>query len=214
MRSQRASDGLVMKTMIRMRMMIPEKTLLTVDLPRGRSRRLFPGCGFVPRDVADEGGDGRVHGFVGPPGPDARGEDVVDDPVGVDVRDLVLEAVADLDADLAVLGENEEDQAVVEALAADLPRFEGPDRPVLEHGVLAERPADPDEELVARLALVILEARVEGRDRRPGQEAGLVGGPSVGGGRDPLLGRGHGRKRNESQRPGQGQEKKRAAKPG
>jgi hypothetical protein len=34
MRSHRASDGLVMKTMIRMRMMIPEKTLLTVDRPR------------------------------------------------------------------------------------------------------------------------------------------------------------------------------------
>jgi hypothetical protein len=66
------------------------------------------------------------------------------------------------------------------------------------------------------LALVILEARVEGRNRRPGQEAGLVGGPPAGGGRDPLLGRGQGRKQNKGKRPGQGQgrEKKRAAKPG
>jgi hypothetical protein len=67
---------------------------------------------------------------------------------------------------------------------------------------------------VARLALVILQARVEGPDGLRREEAGLVGGPPVGGRRNPVLGRGQGRKRNKSQRPGQSQEKKRSAKPG
>ncbi len=98
----------------------------------------------------------------------------VDDPVGADVRDLALEAVADLDADLAVLGEDEQDEPVVKALAADLPGLEGLDRPILDGDVLARRPADLNEDLVARLPLVILQPRVEGLDgvgRR--QEAGL-----------------------------------------
>ena len=168
---------------------MPVKMPLIVDPPWG-ARRLLARRRLVPRDVADEGGDGRVDGFVLPAGSDAGHEDVVDDPVGVDVRDLALEAVADLDADLAVLGEDEEDKPVVEALASDLPGFEGLDRPLLEDGVLAERPADPDEELVAGLALVVLQARVEGLDGRPGQKAGLVGGPSAGGRRDLGLGRG------------------------
>ncbi len=151
--------------------MPPKMPILAAARPAALRRRFARGL-RVARDVADERGDGRVHGLVGPAGPDAGGEDVVDDPEGVDVRDLVLEAVADLDPDLAVLGQDEQHEPVVDALAADLPGLERPDRPVLERGVRADRPADPDEDLVAGLALISLEARVEpsrppARERNP-----------------------------------------------
>ncbi len=68
---------------------------------------------------------------------------------GKRVGDRPLESVTDFDPELPILDENEEDQAVVEFLVADLPAFGAPDRKIFEH-FAAERREDVDDELRAR----------------------------------------------------------------
>ncbi len=62
-----------------------------------------------------------------------RRDDLVDDAPGGDVGQRAFEAVADLDAQLAVvLGDDEQDRAVVDLLAPDLPGLRDPDRILLD----------------------------------------------------------------------------------
>ncbi len=77
MSSHMASEGLVMKMMIRTRTMMPIKPPLIGGTAAPARRALLARRRVgLARDVADEGGDGRVDGFVGPPGPEAGHEDV------------------------------------------------------------------------------------------------------------------------------------------
>ena len=54
-------------------------------------------------------------------GPEFRRDDLVDDPPRGDVGERAFEAVADLDAQMPVVLGDDEDRAVVDLLAADLP---------------------------------------------------------------------------------------------
>src|SRR5262249_59596311 len=108
---------------------------------------------------------------------------LADDPRGHEVGDAVLEAVADLDPHLAVVGQDEEDGAVVAGPVSDAP---GPERALREvfNRRLARRAADPDEDLRARGASVGLEPRRERLARGRREEAGAVRDVLGGGGRD------------------------------
>ena len=106
----------------------------------------------------------------------------------VSVGDPVLEAVADLDPDLLVVGHDEQDDAVVEALAADPPGLEGLDGKILDG---RRRPSSGRyrRETGGRWRARRLPARASSsRDRRGREEAGLVRDPAVGRGRDPDVG--------------------------
>ena len=85
-----------------------------------------------------------------------------------------LEAVADLDAQLAVVLGDDEQRAVVLALAADLPRVGDADRVRLDRLGLRRR-HDQHRELVAGLLLPRRELRVERLRVRRRQRAGEVG---------------------------------------
>src|SRR5262249_2776003 len=102
---------------------------------------------------------------------------------GHEVGDAVLEAVADLDPHLAVVGQDEEDGAVVAGPVSDAPGPERALREVFDRRV-AGRAADPDEDLRARGAGVGREPGRERRARRWRGEAGAVRDVLGGGGRD------------------------------
>ena len=57
---------------------------------------------------------------------------LADDPRGPQVGEPILQAVADLDPHLAVLGQQEDRRPVVQPLAADAPGLEGAGGPVLQ----------------------------------------------------------------------------------
>ena len=131
---------------------------------RTRLRRTEP---RPPGDDRLDLGHGPAHGAVRdrPPGcPGTRMSLMIRR--RLQVGDLVLQAVADLDPDLPVVGHDEQDQAVVQALAADLPGLEGLDRVLLD-GIAAGRPADIDEDLVAARPLPGLEPGVQLPQRAP-----------------------------------------------
>ena len=71
-----------------------------------------------------------------------------------------LEPVADLDAHLPVVEEDQEDDAVVEALRADPPGLGEPDREVLE-ALAVERAEDGDDHLIATAPLALDELLLE-----------------------------------------------------
>src|SRR5258706_547609 len=113
-------------------------TRISADVPRSASRtaaamasrsasvkaRRGPPGGGGRRTTADAREHG-VHRGVETGGvallPEARGDDVADDRGGDGVGDHGLETVADLDPQLPLLQEDDEEDAVAEALAADLP---------------------------------------------------------------------------------------------
>src|SRR5204862_878188 len=83
---------------------------------------------------------------------EARCDDVADDRRGDGVGDHRLETVADLDPQLPLLQKDDEEDAVAEALAADLPPLFEPDGDVLD-AVALERGKDRHEHLDAAPAL-------------------------------------------------------------
>ena len=126
---------------------------------------------------------GRVHGRGHRPVAVARldlgGEDLANDSPGGDVGKRAFEAVAHLEARLVVVGENEEHEAVVLSPPAHAPGLEGLHGEVLD-GHVPGGAADPDQELVAGLLLVGLEARVEALTGGSGQEVRAVRHPARG----------------------------------
>ena len=79
-------------------------------------------------DPVDAGGNpaGEIAGL------EFRRDDLVDDAFGGDVGQRAFEAVADLDAQLAVVLGDDEQRAVVDLLAADLPGFRDAERKLLD----------------------------------------------------------------------------------
>ena len=80
----------------------------------------------------------------------------VDDALGGDVGERAFEAVADLDAKLAVVLGDDQQRAVVDLLAPDLPGFRDPDRILLD-GLGLRRRHDQHRDLAALARLEILQ---------------------------------------------------------
>ena len=76
------------------------------------------------------------------------------------IRQRRLEPVADLDAHLPVVEEDQEDHAVVEVLPPDAPGLGEPDREVLE-ALPVERSEDGDDDLIATAPLALDELLLE-----------------------------------------------------
>src|SRR5207247_8008498 len=106
-------------------------------------------------------------------------DDVANHRGGDRIRDHRLEPVADLDAKLPLLQKREQDDAVVDALAADLPALGEPDRDVLE-ALAFERGKDRDDHLRARRALALRQLLLEPRAIGGRQDAGVIVDPCGG----------------------------------
>ena len=106
-------------------------------------------------------------------GAEVRDDLLVQDAAGDRVGERTLEAVARLDAHLAVAHEDEEDDAVVELLASGLPRLGGPAREVLERG-RGQLGEDRDDDLVRGLLLERLRASPRAGRRRDGGTSARV----------------------------------------
>jgi hypothetical protein len=175
---------------------------LLLPSPAGAGARLREPAGRV---VAGDGGGSGVdrcgHRAVAVARLEPGGEDFADDARGRDVRERTFEAIAHLEADGAVVGEKEEDEAIVLSSAAHAPGLEGLDREVLDGNALGAA-ADPHQYLVAGLLLVGLEPGIQGPPRGLGQEGCAVRHPASGGRRD-LAGR---KQRHGEKRRGRGYE--------
>ena len=97
----------------------------------------------------------------------------VDDALGGDVGERALEAVADLDAQMAVVLGDDQQRAVVDLLAADLPGFRDPDRKLLDALGLRRR-HDQHRDLAALARLEILQGLRQRGDVAAGQRPGLI----------------------------------------
>ena len=73
------------------------------------------------------------------PGLEFRRDDLVDDALGGDVGQRAFEAVTDLDAEMAVVLGDDDQRAVVDLLAADLPGFRHPQRELLDRLAIRRR---------------------------------------------------------------------------
>jgi len=106
------------------------------------------GCGLgrpdSPIDGCDQRSDASPDRAVAIARLDPGHDRLPDDPRRDRIGYPVLEAIAHLDPDLPVVQEQEEDQAVIEPLAANVPGRERPNGEVLERHV-ARRPAAPYE---------------------------------------------------------------------
>ena len=138
-----------------------------IDRHRDPGRRLVGRRMRAARaaDRLDQPVDAGPNGAVGVAGADPGDHVVVDDPGGEQVGDAILEAVAHLDPQPVVVLEDEQHEAVVEPLVADLPALERLDRPVLDRDA-AGGVVDVDDDLVAALLGVAGQPIVELRDRR------------------------------------------------
>ncbi len=134
-----------------------------------RRRRARVGAG----DRAVDGVEPRRDAVRGASLAEARGDDVPENGGGDRVGEPALEPVADLDAHLPVVEEDEEDDAVVEALLADPPRLGQPDRVALE-ALALERAEDGDHHLVAAGGLPGRELLLEAVPVGGGQRARVV----------------------------------------
>ena len=83
-------------------------------------------------DHAHDAIDAGVDAAVIIAAPERRHDVLLDDAVGGRVGQRALEAVADLDAHLAIVERDEQQGAVVDALAAELPLLRDPDRVLLD----------------------------------------------------------------------------------
>ena len=112
-----------------------------------------------PDDPLDAGGNSA--GEIA--GPEFRRDDLVDDALGGDVGERAFEAVADLDAQLAVVLGDDQQRAVVDLLAPDLPGLRDPDRILLDRLGLGGR-HDQHRDLAALPRLEGLERLRQRRD--------------------------------------------------
>src|SRR5947209_5397018 len=144
---------------------------------RGAEPRRGTASGGLRRRPAADPREHRVHRGVEAGGvallAEARRDRVADDRGRHDVGDHRLEAVADLDPQLALLQEDDEHDAVVDALAADLPLFGEADGDVFQ-ALALERGEDRDDHLRAGGALAVGQLALEPLAVGGGQDAGLV----------------------------------------
>src|SRR5262249_2120311 len=97
------------------------------------------------------------------------------DAVGDGVGHRAFETVTDLDSRLAILGEDEENDAVVLPRLSNPPFTEGLNRELLQSEILRHAPIDPDDELVGGVLLELLERRVQTLGAVGRQSPDLVG---------------------------------------
>jgi len=145
--------------------------------------------------LAASGGHDRVDGRLDParvvPGSEPGHHDVGDDLIGRRVGQRAFEAVADLEADLAVLDEDEKDDTVVELLPPHAPALRGADREVLERrrGQLRK---DRHHDLVGRLLVEGLQLGLQTLGHLLRDDTRVVVEVMIGRGRKALRARGHG----------------------
>ena len=89
-----------------------------------------------------------------------RRDDLVDNALGADVGERALETIADLDPQLAIVLGDDENGAVVDLLAADLPGLRDPERILLD-GFRLGRRHDQHRDLAAFSGLEIPQGLVE-----------------------------------------------------
>ena len=105
---------------------------------------------------------------------EVRGDLSVDDVFGGGVGDHAFEAVADLEEHFAVVGEDEEDGAVVLAFHADVPGLGDADCVIGDVGVGLHFGVDDDADLVGGVAFDLFELAVEVVGGLGGGDVGLV----------------------------------------
>ena len=105
---------------------------ISLSKPRTLPVRRLRRRQFLAVDDADHPVDtgGNAAGEIA--GLEFRRDVLVDDALGGDVGERAFEAVADLDAQAAVVLGDDEQRAVVDLLAADLPGLRDPDRELLD----------------------------------------------------------------------------------
>ncbi len=155
-------------------------TLRSVPLPSGR---LLSGCGF-PGDRLQERNNRVPDGRVGIAFPNPGDQDVVDNPAGDSIRDNRFQAVPDFDPDLSIVGENKQDQPVLQSFPSDLPGGESPGGEILKRDV-ARRRGNVKKDLVPRFLFERLQPGVDVGPRPGRNESRQVGRPAVGGRRNP-----------------------------
>ena len=102
-----------------------------------------------------------------------RRDVLIDDAVGNDIAQHALEPVADLDAQMPVILGDDEQRAIVDLLAPDLPGLGNADRELLD-GFLARGRHDQDRDLAALARFQILQPIIQRGDVGCRQRSGLV----------------------------------------
>src|SRR5438046_2908747 len=115
------------------------------------------------------------------PASEARRDDLADDPAGRCVGHDRLEPVTDLEAQLPILDEDHEEDAVVEPRLAEPPLLEEPVGDILD-ALALERAEDRDRHLGTRGALVVGELRLEPPTLADRQDPRIVVDASAGSG--------------------------------
>ncbi len=148
----------------------------------------------LPGNCCQEARHGLPEGSIAFAALDARNQNVPDHSRGDRVRDDTLQPVANFDPDLAVFGQDEKNQAVIDALAADTPGLKGLGRPLFER-LPSNCLVDINENLMAGRILVGLQPLVQLVSGLRRKEIGLVGHPPGGNGGNGRLGLDSGKNR-------------------
>ena len=112
------------------------------NVPARGAGNCSPSMTPIIRSIAGANAAGEIAGL------EFRRDDFVDDAPRGGVGERAFEAVADLDAQMAVVLGDDEQRAVVDLLAPDLPGFGDADRELLD-GLLARRRHDQHRDLAA-----------------------------------------------------------------
>ncbi|MGY4598431.1 hypothetical protein ACVWXL_006177 [Bradyrhizobium sp. GM22.5] len=137
-----------------------------IHAARGRRQRLAV-------DDADHAVDARRDAAGEIAAPEFRRDGFIDDAPRRDVGERALEAVTDLDAQMPVVLGHNEDGAVVDLLASDLPGLRDADRELLD-GLRVRRRHDQDGDLAALAHLEVLQLLRQRGDVAAGERAGLI----------------------------------------
>lgn len=113
--------------------------------------------------------------------------DVADNSTGEDVGNLALEAIAHFDAQRVILRHDDQRQAVIHALSADAPGFDGLRGPVFNRNA-ARGLADPDDQLMMCLLFVGLKPGIQLLGDVTWQETNGIRYPMIGSGRNGSFG--------------------------
>jgi hypothetical protein len=155
-----------------------------------RTGNITRDCGSSRQRLANRRGNGLNalrHSTVWIPRANAWNDDVIDDGRRRRVGNVSFETVSDVNAKPLIVGHDEQNQPIVDPLAADLPRFERAHSEIFDGNVPAAA-ADPHQQLMACLLLICGESRVELCDRTRRHEARGVRYPFRGCGRNGILG--------------------------
>lgn len=134
---------------------------LTLSRPHLWSRAVGTWVGAANRGAQRR--DRAAHGAVVVPGANAF-HHRCNDSSGLSIGDYSLQAVANLNSNLVVLGKNENRKAIIEALSSDFPCLESGSRPIFNR-FAAQGGADPDDQLMAGAQLIRPQLSVETSNR-------------------------------------------------